>query len=263
LNHEAPAASLPTRRGFFVRPLPLLAYNDRDAPLELPPLEGVVMVEIAPSILSADFARLGEQVLETERAGAGRIHIDVMDGHFVPNLSLGPAVVKSLRNVTRLPLEVHLMVGEPGRFLDAFLAAGADRLIAHYEVLGDPTPFLRHVHGAGKRVGLAVKPETPVEVLEPFLPQLDVALCMTVHPGFSGQAFLSESPPRIAALHQLIDQANPKCQLEVDGGIDRETTPIVVRAGANVLVAATAVFGDPQGPAAAVRELLALAGQPA
>jgi ribulose-phosphate 3-epimerase len=216
------------------------------------------MVVIAPSILSADFARLGEQVLETERAGAGRIHVDVMDGHFVPNLSLGPAIVKSLRRVTRLPLEVHLMVQEPGRFLDAFLAAGADTLIAHYEVLGDPGPLIRHVRDAGKKVGLAVKPDTPVEVLEPSLPDLDLALCMTVYPGFSGQAFLPESPPRIAELRRLIDRLHPSCDLEVDGGIDRHTTPTVVRAGANVLVAATAVFGVPEGPAAAVQELLRL-----
>jgi ribulose-phosphate 3-epimerase len=219
------------------------------------------MVELAPSILSADFARLGEQVLETERAGAGLIHIDVMDGHFVPNLTMGPAVIKSLRPVTRLPLEVHLMVDNPGRFLDAFIAAGADRLIAHYEVLGDPRPLIEHLHAAGKQAGLAVKPDTPVEVLEPFLPLLDVALCMTVHPGFSGQAFLPESPPRIAVLRGLIDRLNPACRLEVDGGIDVGTTPTVVRAGATLLVAATAVFGDPAGPAAAVRKLLALARQ--
>jgi ribulose-phosphate 3-epimerase len=217
------------------------------------------MVVIAPSILAADFARLGEQVLETERAGAGRIHIDVMDGHFVPNLSMGPAVVKSLRQVTRLPLEIHLMVQEPGRFLDAFIAAGADSLIAHYEVLGDPRPLFRHAHDAGKKVGLAIKPDTPVEVLEPFLPEMDLALCMTVYPGFSGQAFLPESPPRIAELRRLIDRLHPSCDLEVDGGIERHTTPPVVKAGANVLVAATAVFGVPEGPAAAVQGLLALA----
>jgi ribulose-phosphate 3-epimerase len=217
------------------------------------------MVVIAPSILAADFARLGDQALETERAGAGRIHIDVMDGHFVPNLSMGPAVVKSLRRVTRLPLEIHLMVQEPGRFLDAFIAAGADTLIAHYEVLGDPRPLFRHAHDAGKKVGLAIKPDTPVEVLEPFLPEMDLALCMTVYPGFSGQAFLPESPPRVAELRRLIDRLQPSCDLEVDGGIDRHTTPLVVKAGANVLVAATAVFGVPEGPAAAVQGLLALA----
>jgi ribulose-phosphate 3-epimerase len=219
------------------------------------------MVQIAPSILAADFARLGEQVLETERAGAGRIHIDVMDGHFVPNLSMGPAVVMSLRRVTRLPLEVHLMVEEPGRFVDAFLQAGADRLIVHHEVLPDPRPLARSLHERGKTVGVAIKPDTPVAVMEPYLAEIDLALCMTVHPGFSGQKFLPESPGRIAALRRLLEQRHPGCDLEVDGGIDKATTPLVVQAGANVLVAATAIFGVPEGPAVAVKELLALAAR--
>jgi ribulose-phosphate 3-epimerase len=219
------------------------------------------MVQIAPSILSADFARLGEQVLETERAGASRIHIDVMDGHFVPNLSMGPAIVKSLRRVTRLPLEVHLMVEEPGRFVDAFLNAGSDRLIVHHEVMPDPRPLARSLHERGKTVGVAIKPDTPVEVMEPYLSEIDLALCMTVYPGFSGQKFLPESPGRIAALRRLIEQRHPGCELEVDGGIDKATTPVAVRAGANVLVAATAVFGVPEGAAAAVQELLALAAR--
>jgi ribulose-phosphate 3-epimerase len=217
-----------------------------------------VTIYLAPSILSADFARLGEQVLETERAGAQRVHIDVMDGHFVPNLSMGPVVVKALRRVTRLPLEVHLMVEDPGRFVDSFLHEGADSLIAHCEVLPDPRPLARHIHDRGKKVGLAVSPETPVERLEPFLREIDLALCMTVHPGFSGQAFLPESPERIRRLRQLIDRHHPACELEVDGGIDEETAPLAVAAGANVLVAATAVFGTPDGPANAVRRLLEL-----
>jgi ribulose-phosphate 3-epimerase len=219
------------------------------------------MVQIAPSILAADFARLGEQVLETERAGAGRIHVDVMDGHFVPNLSMGPAVVKALRRVTRLPLEIHLMVEEPGRFVEAFLQAGADRLIVHHEVLPNPGPLAKALHERGKKVGVAVKPDTPVAVMESYLAEIDLALCMTVFPGFSGQKFLPDSPGRIAALRRLIEQRHPGCELEVDGGIDKVTTPLVVQAGANVLVAATAVFGVPEGPAAAVQELLALAAK--
>jgi ribulose-phosphate 3-epimerase len=218
------------------------------------------MVVIAPSILSADFARLGEQVVESEQGGAGRIHVDVMDGHFVPNLSMGPAVVGSLRRVTRLPLEVHLMVDEPDRFVDPFLAKGADSLIAHLEVLSDPRPFVRRLRGAGKKAGLAVRPDTPVEALEPYLAEIDLALCMTVHPGFSGQAFLPESPARVRRLRELIDRLNPRCDLEVDGGITADTGPAAVRAGANVLVAATAVFADPRGPSAAVRALRAAAG---
>jgi ribulose-phosphate 3-epimerase len=218
------------------------------------------MIHIAPSILSADFARLGEQVQETERAGASRIHIDVMDGHFVPNLSMGPAIVQSLRRVTKLPLEVHLMVEEPAKFADPFLDAGADTLIVHQEVLPDPRPLIRRLRDRGKRIGIAVKPETPVEALTPYLAEIDLALCMTVHPGFSGQAFLPESPPRIQTLRGLIERHNPKCELEVDGGIDATTGPITVKAGANVLVAASAIFHAPQGPGAAVRDLLARAG---
>jgi ribulose-phosphate 3-epimerase len=169
---------------------------------------------------------------------------------------MGPAVVKSLRPVTRLPLEVHLMVEEPGRFAEAFLKSGADTLLVHHEVLPDPRPLLRHIRGQGKRAGLVVNPETPVEVLEPYLAEIDLALCMTVHPGFSGQAFLPESPARIRRLRQLIELHNPACELEVDGGIDVETGRVAVQAGANVLVAATAVFGAPEGPAAAVRRLI-------
>ena len=217
------------------------------------------MVKIAPSILSADFARLGEQVLETERAGADRVHVDVMDGHFVPNLSMGPAVVQCLRPVTRLPLECHLMVDNPERFVEPFVKAGADTLIVHYEVLPDPRPLLRRIRALGKKAGLCIKPGTAVAVLEPLLPEMDLALCMTVEPGFSGQAFLPQSPGRIAELRQLIDRLQPACDLEVDGGIDRETTPTAVKAGANVLVAATAVYRVPEGPAAAGRGLLELA----
>jgi ribulose-phosphate 3-epimerase len=213
------------------------------------------MIDIAPSILSADFARLGEQVRECEQGGAGRIHIDVMDGHFVPNLSMGPVVVQGLRPVTRLPLEVHLMVEHPDLFFDPFLAAGADTLIFHHEVVTDPRPLVRRLHERGKKAGVAIKPDTPVETMEPYLNDVDLALCMTVYPGFSGQKFLPQSPERIRTLRQLINRLNPACELEVDGGIDDSTAHIVVEAGANVLVAATAVFHDPRGPAAAVRAL--------
>jgi ribulose-phosphate 3-epimerase len=216
------------------------------------------MARVAPSILSADFARLGDQVLETERAGADRVHIDVMDGHFVPNLSMGPVVVESLRRVTRLPLEVHLMVTDPGKFLDSFVDSGADTLIVHHEVLPDPLSLIHKVRQFGKKIGFALKPDTPVRALEALLPQIDLALCMTVYPGFSGQKFLAQSLARIAELRALIDQYNPRCDLEVDGGIDADTGRTAVQAGANVLVAATAVFGAPDGPAAAVQKLTSL-----
>ncbi len=220
------------------------------------------MISVAPSILAADFARLGEQVLETQRAGAQRIHIDVMDGHFVPNLSMGPVVVKALRRVTRLPLEVHLMIEDPARYVDAFFHEGADTIIAHIEVLPDPLPLLARVHSEGKKMGLAINPETRVETLAPFLPELDLALCMTVHPGFGGQGFLPESTPRIRKLRELIDRLNPRCELEVDGGIDKETAPLTVQAGANVLVVGTGIFADPAGPAAAVTTLRNLVAKP-
>jgi ribulose-phosphate 3-epimerase len=218
------------------------------------------MIYIAPSILAADFSRLGELVRETALGGANRVHVDVMDGHFVPNLSMGPVVVKGLRPATQLPLEVHLMVTDPGQFIDLFLKAGSDSLIVHYEVLRDPRPLVKDVRGRGKRVGLAINPGTPVDVLEPYLAEIDVALCMTVWPGFGGQAFLPESPERIRSLRALIEKRNPKCELEVDGGIDMRTAPISVAAGANVLVAGTSVFGAPSGPKSAVGELLAACG---
>ncbi len=218
------------------------------------------MVHIAPSILAADFSRLGEQVAEVEKAGAQRIHVDVMDGHFVPNLSMGSVVVKGLRPHTRLPLEVHLMVEEPARFIDGFVKAGADSILVHTEVLPDPRPLLRHIRDLGKRAGLVVNPDHPIEALEPYLADIDLALCMTVHPGFGGQPFLPESSERIRRLRGLIEKHNPKCELEVDGGIDKHTAPTAVQAGANVLVIGTGVFGDPAGPTAALRNLLALVG---
>lgn len=216
------------------------------------------MVSVAPSILAADFARLGDQVRDAERAGAGRIHVDVMDGHFVPNLSMGPAVVKGLRPVTRLPLEVHLMIEEPARYAEAFFREGADSVIVHVEVLPDPLPLLRQIHSQGKKMGLALNPETPVEALEPFLAEIDLALCMTVHPGFGGQGFLPESQERIRKLRQTIDKLNPRCELEVDGGIDRVTGAVAVQAGADVLVAGTSIFRHPAGLETAMEELLAL-----
>jgi ribulose-phosphate 3-epimerase len=215
------------------------------------------MPAIAPSILAADFARLGEQAHEAELGGADRIHVDVMDGHFVHNLSMGPAVVKALRPLTKLPLEVHLMVEEPARFVRAFRKAGADTLIVHHEVLTDAQHLIDEVRGLGARIGIAVNPGTPVGVLERYLADIDLALCMTVWPGFGGQAFLPESPGRIAALRQLIDRVNPKCELEVDGGVDLATAPACAKAGANVFVAGTSIFGSRHGPRAATAELVA------
>lgn len=214
---------------------------------------------IAPSILSADFGRLGEQVAEVEAAGAHRVHVDVMDGHFVPNLSMGAVVVKGLRPVTRLPLEVHLMVEDPGRFLDGFVKAGADSFIVHLEVLPDPRPMIEQIRGMGKKVGLAFNPDWAVEKVEPYLRDIDLALCMTVFPGFGGQPYIPESTGRIAKLRALVSAHNPQCEIEVDGGIDERTIGEAARAGATVFVAGSAVFARAGGPAAAVKNLAALA----
>jgi ribulose-phosphate 3-epimerase len=216
------------------------------------------MITIAPSILAADFSRLGEQVAEVEGAGARRVHIDVMDGHFVPNLSMGPVVVEGLRPRTKLPLEVHLMVEDPAKFVASFVKAGADTLIVHHEVLPDARPLLQAIRGHGKKAGLAINPNTPVEALEPYLPFLDLALCMTVFPGFGGQPFLPESPGRIRRLRQLIDAHQPGCDLEVDGGIEHDTAAVAVEAGANVLVIGTGIFRYPRGATAAMADLISL-----
>jgi len=214
---------------------------------------------IAPSILAADFSKLGEQVRETEAAGANRIHVDVMDGHFVPNLSMGAVVVKGLRPITKLPLEVHLMVEDPGRFLDGFVKAGSDTLIVHLEVLPDPRPMLEHIRKAlGKKVGLAFNPDMPVERVEPYLRDIDLALCMTVFPGFGGQAYIPESTERLQKLRAMVNTHNPACEIEVDGGINAATIATTAKAGANVFVAGNAVFLAKGGPAAGVKQLAAL-----
>ncbi|MGF1582647.1 MAG: ribulose-phosphate 3-epimerase [Gemmataceae bacterium] len=209
-------------------------------------------IYIAPSILSADFSRLGECVAETEKAGAQRVHIDVMDGHFVPNLSMGPEVVRGLRPVTKLPLEIHLMVENPETFFESFIEAGADTLIFHHEVTADPRPLFQQLRDKGKKVGYAVNPETNIEVFEPYLGEIDLALCMTVHPGFAGQSYLKESPPRIKRLREMIDRLNPECELEVDGGVKIDNALDSVNAGANVLVMASGLFKHPEGASKAI-----------
>jgi ribulose-phosphate 3-epimerase len=201
-------------------------------------------IKVAPSILAADFARLGEQVAQAERAGADRIHIDVMDGHFVPNLSMGAPIVESLRRVTHLPLEAHLMIENPDNFIDDFAAAGTDVFLVHWEGSKDLSRTLQKVKGLKKRVGVAINPATPVAVLEEIMPELDQVLVMTVNPGFGHQHFLPQTLPKIGRAREMIDRVKPDCGLEVDGGIDAATAARAVQAGADVLVAGTAIFGE-------------------
>jgi ribulose-phosphate 3-epimerase len=212
-------------------------------------------IKLAPSILAADFARLGEQVREAEAAGADRIHIDVMDGHFVPNLSMGPVVVTALRPVTRLPLEVHLMIEEPDRFLDAFAAAGADSLLVHVENAANLHRTVQHINHLGKKAGVVLNPATSAVMLTEILPDVDLVLAMTVNPGFGGQQFIAGTLGKIGRLRQMIDGVKPGVELEVDGGVEPETAPLAVRAGARVLVAGSAIFGAKDGVAAAMARL--------
>ena len=212
-------------------------------------------VKLAPSILSADFARLGEQVAEAEAAGADRIHIDVMDGHFVPNLTMGVPVVKSLRAVTDLPLEVHLMITDPDLFVDSFAQAGADTLIVHWEGNLNLHRTVQRISHLGKRVGVAVNPATPGKLLVEILPDVDLVLVMTVNPGFGHQEFIHSMIPKIQHMRQRIDDLPRNIELELDGGIDSTTAPLGVAAGGDVLVAGTAIFGADEPVATAMDHL--------
>jgi ribulose-phosphate 3-epimerase len=213
------------------------------------------VLQLAPSILAADFARLGEQVAEAAEAGADRIHVDVMDGHFVPNLSMGAPIVRSLRPVTQRPLEIHLMIANPDVFLDEFSEAGGDSFLVHWEGNNNLSRTIQRVKALGKRVGVAINPATPAGVLEEILQEIDQVLVMTVNPGFGHQHFLRTTLPKIRRVGQMIGQINPACDLEVDGGIDATTARLAVDAGANVLVAGTAIFDDRDGIAAAMKRL--------
>ncbi len=200
------------------------------------------MGKIAPSILSADFTRLGEEIREVERAGADYIHIDVMDGQFVPNITIGPMIVKAVRRVTGLPLDVHLMISNPDPFVDDFAKAGASILTVHAETLHHIHRTVQHIRGKGMRSGLALNPATPLDVLEYILDDLDMVLLMTVNPGFEAQEFIPEVIPKIKRLKKEIDRRGLGAEIEVDGGINPDIIGSVARAGASVFVAGSAIF---------------------
>ncbi|HRU94489.1 MAG TPA: ribulose-phosphate 3-epimerase [Anaerolineae bacterium] len=204
-------------------------------------------IHIAPSVLAADFSRLGEQVRATEAAGADMIHVDVMDGHFVPNLSVGVPVVAALRRVTRLPLDVHLMIAEPVRYVEDFARAGADILTVHPEADVHLHRTLQRIRALGIRAGVALNPGTSETALRYVLPLTDLVLVMTVNPGFGGQAFLSEMVAKVRAVRQMLNAAGSAALLSVDGGITPLTAPLLITEGADTLVAGSAIFGAPEG----------------
>jgi ribulose-phosphate 3-epimerase len=212
-------------------------------------------IKLAPSILAADFTRLGDQVAEAERAGADRIHVDIMDGHFVPNISMGVPVVQSLRKVTSLRLEIHMMITDPDFFLDEFVKAGSDSFIVHCEGNNNLHRTVQRIRSLRKQVGVAINPATPAAVLEEILPDLDQVLVMTVNPGFGHQSFIYSTLPKIRRVSHMIADAKPRCELEVDGGIEKTTAQLTVDAGANVLVAGSAIFGADVGVCAAMQRL--------
>jgi ribulose-phosphate 3-epimerase len=217
-----------------------------------------VTVQIAPSILSADFTILGAQIAAVERGGADLIHVDVMDGHFVPNLTIGVPVVKSIRKVARVPLDVHLMIEEPDRYLEAFVKAGAAMISVHVEVLPHLHRTLQAIKELGAKAGVALNPSTPVGALEEIAGMVDHVLVMSVNPGFGGQTFIPRSPSKIQAVRALLDRQGNAAPIEVDGGVDGTNAARIVEAGASILVAGTSIFGtgDPEG---ATRDLRAAA----
>ncbi|HJA58907.1 MAG TPA: ribulose-phosphate 3-epimerase [Firmicutes bacterium] len=213
---------------------------------------------LSPSLLSCDFAQAGVQLEALERAGIRQIHLDVMDGIFVPNISFGQVVIRSLRKCTKLFFDTHLMITEPGRYIDDFVKAGSDRITVHLESCADVGPVLDHIAAAGVQPALSVKPGTPAEAAFPYLDRCAAVLVMTVEPGFGGQGFMHEMLPKITQFRDELARRNLSAVVQVDGGIDCATAPLAVRAGASDLVAGSSVFGKPD-PARAARELLAAA----
>jgi len=212
------------------------------------------MIEIAPSILSADFSRLGEQIATVERAGASLLHVDVMDGRFVPNITVGLPVVKAISRATRLPIDAHLMIVEPGRYAEQFVKAGAQMVSIHIEADPHAHRTLSAIRSAGAQAGIAINPATPLSALDEALKFADYVLVMSVNPGFGGQTFISPSLDKVRRLPKIIDERGLKTRIEIDGGIDRENIAEVAGAGAEIIVSGSAIFGAPD-PAVALREL--------
>lgn len=200
------------------------------------------MVKIAPSILSADFARLGEEIKDVELGGADYIHVDVMDGHFVPNITIGPLIVEAIRPVTKLPLDVHLMIENPDQYIEAFAKAGADYITVHVEASRHLHRTIQLIKSTGVKAGVVLNPATPVESLKHIIEDVDMVLLMSVNPGFGGQKFISSVLTKIRQVKELADSLNPELEIEVDGGVNEETAKLCIEAGANVLVAGSAVF---------------------
>ena len=211
-------------------------------------------ISIAPSILAADLCHLGRDVARVQKAGADWLHVDIMDGHFVPNLSFGPAVVRSLRQYTDLPLDVHLMVTNPLNFIEPFAKAGADLLTVHVESQDDTVTALKAIQALGVKTGVSIKPDTNPDVLNPLTDYIDLILVMSVYPGFGGQAFLESSPALIKQVRQIINASGKKIWLEVDGGINAQTAPLVINAGADALVAGHAIFSSAE-PELALKQI--------
>jgi len=212
-------------------------------------------IKIAPSILAADFACLAEAIQSAEAAGADYIHVDVMDGHFVPNITIGPPVVRSLRRVTRLPLDVHLMISDPARYVSAFAEAGADVLTIHIEATPHAHRVLQQIRSLGLRPGISLTPVTPAVALGEILTDVELVLVMTVNPGFGGQTFIERTLHKIAQVREMLDSIGSAAELEVDGGIDPQTAERVAAAGATVLVAGTAIFRAPEGVASSIEAI--------
>ena len=212
-------------------------------------------VKIFPSILSADFARLGEHVKEAEAAGVDYIHVDVMDGHFVPNITIGPLIVKALRPVTKLPLDVHLMIENPERYIDDFAKAGADIITVHQETCPHLHRTIQQIHNLGIRAGVSLNPSTPVSTLDEIISEVDLVLVMSVNPGFGGQSYIHSCTSKIQKLRSMLDVCGSSADLEVDGGVNVDTLNEVIAAGANAFVAGSAVFNDKHSVAENVRLL--------